>query len=447
KSLGNEAIDLYEKSGREAFDWQKFIVDAILAKNSEGLWVHMNFGYSVPRQNGKNEIVAIVERYGLKEGLKILHTAHRTTTSAAAFNRLLAVLEESGLEEGTDFHKIKATGRESIELIGGGRVDFRTRTSTGGLGESFDLLVVDEAQEYTDDQRSALMYTIAASQNPQTIYTGTPPTPISSGTVFTRMREMALQGTSENTGWAEWSVDKQSDVRDKDLWYQANPSLGLRVSERNIQSEVGIDDIDFNIQRLGLWIQYNQKSAISENEWKELAVDKLPKLKGKLFAGIKYGHDGANVALSIAVKTDDEKVFVETIDCQSIRNGNGWMVHFLKNADVQQVVVDGANGQGILSEAMKQAGLKAPILPTVKEVILANAMFEQALFAQTIQHKSQPSLFQVVTNCEKRNIGTSGGFGYRSQIEENDIALMESMILAHWLASNDKPKKPQKIRY
>ena len=145
KSLGNEAIDLYEKSGREAFDWQKFIVDAILAKNSEGLWVHMNFGYSVPRQNGKNEIVAIVERYGLKEGLKILHTAHRTTTSAAAFNRLLAVLEESGLEEGTDFHKIKATGRESIELIGGGRVDFRTRTSTGGLGESFDLLVVDEA--------------------------------------------------------------------------------------------------------------------------------------------------------------------------------------------------------------------------------------------------------------------------------------------------------------
>src|SRR5690625_4743982 len=102
ESLGDEAIELYEKSGREAFDWQRFIVNAILAKNNEGLWTHMNFGYSVPRQNGKNEIVAIVERYGLKEGLRILHTAHRTTTSAAAFNRLLAILEESGLEDGTD---------------------------------------------------------------------------------------------------------------------------------------------------------------------------------------------------------------------------------------------------------------------------------------------------------------------------------------------------------
>lgn len=447
KSLGNEAIDLYEKSGRKAFDWQKFIVNAILAKNNEGLWTHMNFGYSVPRQNGKNEIVAIVERYGLKEGLRILHTAHRTTTSAAAFNRLLAILEESGLEEGEDFHKIKATGRESIELIGGGRVDFRTRTSTGGLGESFDLLVIDEAQEYTDDQRSALMYTIAASPNPQTILTGTPPTPISSGTVFTRLRDNALQGSTEDTGWAEWSVDKQSDPRDKDLWYQANPSLGLRVSERNIQAEVGNDDIDFNIQRLGLWIQYNQKSAISENEWKELHVNKLPKFKSKLFVGIKYGYDGTNVAVSVAVKTEDDKIFVESIDCQSLRSGNGWIIHFLRNADVQQVVIDGANGQNILAEAMKQAGLKAPVLPTVKEIILANAMFEQALFQQTIQHKSQPSLFQVVTNCDKRNIGTSGGFGYRSQIEENDIALMESMILAHWACVEAKEPKKQKIRY
>src|SRR5690625_2292871 len=446
-SLGNEAIKIYEKSKRKAFDWQRFLVDAILALNDEGLWTHMTFGFSVPRQNGKNEVIAIVERFGLEKNMRILHTAHRTTTSAAAFNRLLAILEESGLEDGEDFHKIKATGRESIELFDGGRIDFRTRTSTGGLGESFDLLVIDEAQEYTDDQRSALMYTIAASPNPQTVMIGTPPTPISSGTVFTKYRENALYGSLEDSGWAEWSVEKESDPRDKELWYQANPSLGLRVSERNIQSEEGNDDLDFNIQRLGLWIQYNQKSAISENEWKELHVDTMPKLKGKLFVGIKYGYDGTNVAMSIAVKTEDDKVFVESIDCQSLRNGHAWIIHFLRNADIQQVVVDGANGQKILEEAMKEAKLKPPILPTVKEIIVANSMFEQALFQQTIVHRSQPSLFQGVTNCEKRPIGKSGGFGYRSQIEENDIALMDSMILAHWACVEAKEPKKQKIRY
>lgn len=446
-SLGDEAIELYEKSGRDAYDWQRFVTDAILAQNNNGLWTHMKFGFSVPRQNGKNEIVAMRELEGLNRGERILHTAHRTTTSAAAFNRLLAILEESGLEEKTDFSKIKASGRESIELFDGGRVDFRTRSSTGGLGESFDLLVIDEAQEYTDDQESALMYTIAASQNPQTIYCGTPPTPISSGTVFTHLRNATLQGSNEDIGWAEWSVEKQSDIRDKDLWYQTNPSLGLRVTERNVQSEVGNDEIDFNIQRLGLWLEYNQKSAINENEWEELHVEKLPKLKGKLFVGVKYGHDGTNVAVSIAVKTDDDKVFVESIDCQTIRQGNAWILHFLRNADVQEVVIDGASGQNILADGMKQAKIKAPILPTVKEIIIANSLFEQSLFQQTIVHKSQPSLYQVVTNCEKRNIGTSGGFGYRSQIEEHDIALMDSMILAHWACSEAKPAKIQKVRY
>ena len=446
-TLSGEAVMLYQESGRTAYEWQINLLNEILAINEDGLWTHMKFGYSIPRQNGKNEVVAIRELIGLKKGERILHTAHRTTTSAAAFNRLLAVMEESGMEEKTHFNKIKAIGRESIELIGGGRIDFRTRTSTGGLGESFDLLVIDEAQEYTDDQESALMYTIAASQNPQTLYCGTPPTPISSGTVFTFLRNSALDGSSVDTGWAEWSVKEMSDMRDVDLWYQTNPSLGLRLSERNVQSEVRDDDIDFNIQRLGLWIQYNQKSAISENEWKELQVSSLPKLKGKMFAGIKYGHDGTNVALSIAVKTDDNKIFVESIDCRSLRNGNGWIINFLKQANVQEVVIDGAAGQNILADDMKEAGLRKPILPTVKEIIISNSTFEQALFQENIQHTGQPSLYQVVTNCEKRNIGTNGGFGYRSQVEEFDVSLMESMILAHWACANAKPVKKQKISY
>ena len=447
KTLSDEAIELYQKSKRKAYEWQKNLLNAILAVNDEGLWVHMKFGFSVPRQNGKNEVAAIREFIGLIRGERILHTAHRTTTSGTAFNRLLTIMEEAGLEEDEDFTKIKAIGREHIQLIGGGKIDFRTRTSTGGLGESFDLLVIDEAQEYTDDQESALKYTIAASPNPQTVLIGIPPTPVSSGTVFTALRNQALEHASEDIGWAEWSVEEESDVRDVDLWYQTNPSLGIRLTERTIRSEVGDDDLDFNVQRLGLWIKYNQKSVISANEWEELKIDKLPKLKGKLFVGIKYGHDGTNVAMSIAVKTNTGDIFVESIDCQSVRQGNAWIIAFLKQADVQEVIIDGASGQNILASEMKDARIKKPILPTVKEIIVANSTFEQGLFQQTIKHKGQPSLSQVVTNCDKRNIGSSGGFGYRSQIEENDISLMDSMILAHWAASSSKPVKKQKISY
>jgi len=446
-TLAHEALEFYGESGRTAYKWQKYLLDAILAINNDGLWVHTRFGFSVPRQNGKNEVIAMRELRGLKRGERILHTAHRTTTSAAAFNRLLEIMEEAGLEEGEDYTKIKAIGREQIVLKYGGRIEFRTRTTTGGLGESFDTLIIDEAQEYTDDQEAALKYTIAASENPQIIMAGTPPTPYSSGTVFTKYRNNVLEGTLEDAGWAEWSVEELSDVRNVDLWYETNPSLGLRLSERTIRSEVGDDEIDFNIQRLGLWIKYNQKSAISENEWLALKVKARPVFRGPLYVGIKYGHDGVNVAMSIAVKTLSGKIFVEAIDCQSVRNGNAWIISFLKEADVQEVVIDGASGQNLLAQEMKDAGIKKPILPTVKEIIVANATFEQALFQQSICHNDQPSLTQVITNCEKRSIGTSGGFGYQSQIEEYDIALMDSVILAHWAASSSKPPKRQKISY
>lgn len=98
-----------------------------------------------------------------------------------------------------------------------GEISFRTRTTTGGLGEGFDLVVIDEAQEYTDDHETALKYVVSDSKNPQTLYCGTPPTLVSSGTVFLKLRNRALEGTSKNTMWAEWSVDDESDVHDREL--------------------------------------------------------------------------------------------------------------------------------------------------------------------------------------------------------------------------------------
>lgn len=441
---GPEAIALYNSTGRTAQEWQELLLADILAFNEEGLWVHTRFGYSVPRRNGKNEIVAIREMWGLKYGERILHTAHRTTTTHTAWERLLNLLEAANIKVVSSY---RAFGKEHIEVEGGGKIEFRTRTSKGGLGEGFDLLIIDEAQEYQDDQESALKYVVTDSKNPQTIFCGTPPTPVSSGTVFTKFRKATLAGEKQNSGWAEWSVENQSDPHDKELWYQTNPSLGTVFTERSVADEIGDDDVDFNIQRLGLWIRYSLKSEISEAEWAELKVDVLPKLKGKLFVGIKYGQNGANVAMSIAVKTTDGKIFIESIDCQSVRTGNGWIIRFLKAADVDKVVIDGAGAQTILADEMKTAKLKAPLLPTVKEVVVANATFKQALDLQTFCHAGQPSLAQVASNCEKRLIGTGGGFGYKSLKEDVEIALLDSVILAHWACSVSKERRKQKVSY
>jgi phage terminase large subunit-like protein len=361
-----------------------------------------------------------------------------------AWERLCSMLDKAKIV----YKSIKAIGRESIYIKGSDvRVEFRTRSSKGGLGEGFDLLVIDEAQEYTDDQESALKYVVSDSKNPQTIFCGTPPTNVSAGTVFVKQRDKTLAGATVNAGWAEWGVEEMSDINDRELWYLTNPSLGTILTERKILDEITSDALDFNIQRLGLWIRYNLKSAISKAEWESLAVKKLPPLKGKLFVGIKYGKIGNHVAMSIACRTLDGKIFVECIDCRDISSGNDWILAFLSEADVKKVVVDGANGQELLEAEMKKEHLGAPLLPTVKQVIVANTSFEQGLNLSNIVHMNQPSLTQSVSQCEKRSIGTNGGFGYKSLKAEVDIALLESVVLAYWACNDYKDNKKQKVTY
>lgn len=441
---GPEAVELYNGTERTAQEWQEALLYDIMAVNEQGLWIHQKFGYSIPRRNGKSEDVLMRCLWGLDHGERILYTAHRATTSHAVWERLGRLCEKSDI---TVLSSFRAFGKEHLYCEGDAVIEFRTRTSTGGLGEGYDLLIIDEAQEYTPEQETSLKYVVSDSLNPQTIMLGTPPTAISAGTVFPKFRTKVLQGESYESGWAEWSVPEQTDPNDVEAWYETNPSLGTILKERTIRSEIGDDVIDFNIQRLGLWIKYNQKSAISKNEWQALETDKLPKLNGQLFAGIKFGIDGNNVALSIAVRTDDGKIFLEAYACKPVSAGMAWILNFIDKADVCKVAVDGKSGTGILEDAMKQAKLKKPIIPNVAEFIKANAMFEQALSSASIVHMKQSAAEQVITNCEKRAIGSGGGFGYKSQLEGADIAILDSMILAHWLCVETKAKKTQTIAY
>lgn len=455
-TLGERAIDLYERTGRTPQEWQEALVYDIRATDTEGLFVHTKFGYEVPRRNGKGEIITIIELDDLFAGRRTLHTAHRTTTSSSASLRLATLLKDMGYQEiqrisrdeiyDKAYTYSKQFGLERIRLLDtGGSVDFRTRTSKGGLGEGFDTLIVDEAQEYTDDQQSSLQYVVSDSMNPQTILCGTPPTMVSSGTIFQKLREQCLAGQTEDTGWAEWSTEYLADCNDVELWYECNPAMGYQLNERKIRAEDKSDELDFNIQRLGYWSKHNLKSEISATEWLNIRIKEIPKISERLFAGVKF--TAANASLSVATKTEDGKVFFEAIDCQPIRNGTYWLIDTLRKMQPEVIAIDGRGAQDILKAELDELKIKGVILPTVKEVVIANAKFEQMLYAGEICHNDQPSLTQVATNCEKRAIGSGGGFGYKAQFETMEIGLLESAILAIWQCSEAKEKKKQRISY
>lgn len=453
------ACEYYKETGRTPQKWQENLLNDMLAKNRKGLWLYTRYAYSLPRRNGKSEILLMRELYGLKKGEKILHTAHLTTTSSSAAAHLAAALDHAGYKEVQRIKKNqiytrhytyrKQLGLEVITLLGEGQgsVSFRTRTSRGGLGEGYDVLIIDEAQEYETEQDNTLKFIITDSQNPQMIMCGTPPTAVSKGDVFKKYRDNAIAGKLKDSGWAEWSVPEKTDCHDIDAWYETNPSLGTVFTERSVEAEISDDELDFNIQRLGLWITYNLKSAISKEDWAKTEITDLPKLKGKMFIGIKYSKDSDNVAMTVACKTNDGKVFISAYDCRSRLLGNGWIIDYLsKLKALNKVVIDGAGAQMVLADDMKDAKLKKPILPTVSEVVRANAEWEQAVYNNGLVHLPQEALDLSVTNCTKRTIGNNGGFGYKSITEAVDICIMDSAILAYWICNNTK-EIVQKVAY
>ena len=459
KSRYREAVALYNLSGRKAQKWQTLLLKDVMSVGGKGLWRHVKFGYSLPRRNGKNEVIVMREFWGLVHGENILHTAHRTSTSHAAWERLCRILTLAGYQElgrkkkdedppEKSFKTSKKYGLETIQLTGGGVIHFRTRTETGGLGEGFDLLVIDEAQEYTPQQESTLKYMVSDSKNPQTLLCGTPNTMVSAGTVFSDLRDRVLAGNGYESGWAEWGVDREpEDITDKELWYQTNPSLGTILTPRDIQAEIGTDTLDFVIQRFGYWFKYSLKSAITLKEWEALRCETLPELKGPLCVGVKFGKDHPSCSVSVAVRTWDDRILIEAIDCRDVRDGTSWVLDFLTKAQIETVVIDGASGASQLSEEMRQLKLRKPVLPTVPEVIEANAQFEQMIADGKLCHMGQPSLTQIASNCEHRAIGSKGGYGYSALKEADDVGLLDSVIFAAWAQAKRKEKRKMVANY
>ena len=100
KTKGAEAIKLYKGTGQKLFKWQELQISGIMSMDPSGLWKYVKYCVCVSRRNGKGEILAARELWGIVEaGEKICHTAHRVSTSHAAWERLRKLLTDAGYVE------------------------------------------------------------------------------------------------------------------------------------------------------------------------------------------------------------------------------------------------------------------------------------------------------------------------------------------------------------
>ncbi len=371
------------------------------------------------------------ELYGMVTlGERFLHTAHEVKTARKAFLRLASFFENP--RRYPELAKLvkeirKTNGQEAIVLVNGGSVEFVARSKGSGRGFSVDVLVLDEAQELSDEAFEALLPTISASPNPQTIMTGTPPGPAANGEVFTRTRKLGVEGTDNRLAWLEWScVGDEVDLDDRRNWAAVNPALGIRLAWETVADErQAFSDEGFGRERLGMWDDAGVGAVIDRATWAACA-DAASRVEDPVAFSVDVDGDGVTASIGVAGRRKDGLAHVEIVDC---RPGTDWVGLRLTQLVAQwspvSLVVNGPASAFV--PELTELGVPVVVMGAA-EFAAACGAFRNAVTARTVRHPDQAYFNTAVEAARKRLSGDGWVWGRRHSA--SDITPVVAATLA-----------------
>lgn len=442
-STGAEAIEVAALAGLHLDPWQQFALSNALGEQSDGRWAAFEVGVEVARQNGKGGILEARELAGLfllGERL-IIHSAHEFPTSLEAFRRLLDLIESTPDFDRRVQRVSRSHGEEGVELKGGQRIRFRTRTKGGGRGFSCDCLILDEAMVIPEAMHGALLPTLSARPNPQVWYTGSAvdQEAMEHGVVFSRLRERAVRGDDPSLAYFGWSADAagpdevtEAIATDPEVWAQSNPGLGIRISLEHIEREQrSMDPRTFAVERLGVgdWVDPNavKGQGVDFAAWQALR-DQSSRMAGPVTFAFDVRPDRGAAAIGVAGVRPDDRGHVEIVEHLA---GTGWLVDRLvelqeKHNPSEILCAQGSPAMSLVP-ALEQRGLRVRTMNT-QEHAQACGQFFDAVDQSTVRHLGTPELSAAVKGAVKRPLGDAWAWNRKSSTV--DISPLVAVTLA-----------------
>jgi hypothetical protein len=438
-SDAEDAIEFASAYGLTADEWQERVLRAWLGLRKDGQVAAARAGLAVPRQNGKNALIEIVELFKMVElGRRVLHTAHEVKTARKAFARLKYFFGDRVADPAAAFPELNnlvrevrnTNGQEAIVLTNGGQVEFIARSRSSGRGFTVDDLILDEAQELSEDALAALRPTISASPNPQIIFTGTPPGPTAVGEVFTRQRTNGLTKADPRLCWQEWRAWDVENIDDPMAVAQANPALGIRLLWDTIADErADMSEDTFARERLGLWETQQSLQVINPAWWEASKHPESQVIDPVAFAA-DITPDRQRGSISLAGRRADGRFHVETVQNE---RGTAWIVPRLLELIGKwrpcAIVLDPGSPAGSLIAELQEGGVE-PLLTSTRDVGQACGAFFDAVRDDKLRHLDDPRLNLALGSARKRPLGDSGAWAWHRKDTATDITPLVAATLA-----------------
>jgi hypothetical protein len=457
-SAGAEAIELARMAGLELDPWQEFILCHSLGERADGTWAAFEVGLNVPRQNGKDAILEARELTGLfllGERL-LIHSAHQFDTSLEHFRRLLFLIENTPDFDRRVRRVSRSHGEEGIELKGGQRIRFRTRTKGGGRGFSGDFLALNEAMELPEPTVGALLPTLSARSNPQVWYAGSPVDQEihEHGVVFARIRERGIRGGDPALAYFEHSLaaDSPAEVTDAqaadpEAWAWANPALGIRISPEHVERERrSMAARTFAVERLGVgdWPDTSADSerVITREAWAACAeTDASKRITTVPAFAVDVNPDRTWGAIGVGGFRDDGLPQVAVVEHE---RGTEWIVDRcleLKGEHGRRArfVVDKRGPAAALIKDMKEAKLQVVEADASDYGHACGSFFDDVAQGRLRYPSPQPELDEALAGARKAPLGDAWKWS-RKNSTSADISPLVAVTLARWGASAKRGK-------
>jgi len=432
-SSGPEAVEFGQACGMDLDVWQAGFLDLAMSERADGSWAASEAGLIASRQNGKNGAIEVREGFGLTILHEwIIHTSHLFKTTRESYDRLLALIEANPDVKDCLVSAVAspASGYE-MKFRGGGRITFIARSRSSGRGLTGDLLIFDEAQDLNDDAQGALLPTISARPGAQAWYLGSAPD--IGSVVFHRVRKRGRSGEDPRLAYMEFSAEPDADPDDRDAWAQANPALGIRITEEAVESERRSMSAEmFLRERLSISPDVSDFGVFTREAW-DAVCDPDTKAVATMFA-----FDVNPERSAAAIVAVGKGPTVEVVDYLP---GVAWLadrIVELRDKYKAPFAVDKMGPAGAFVDELTRRHVRLVQLDS-RDMVAASALFYDAVLDRGLKIRRHRDLDAAVIGAAKRPVGDAWAWGRKTS--SIDISLLVAASVGVWAAGRaGKPK-------
>lgn len=427
-----------------------------MAEREDGKWAAFEFGFCVPRQNGKTRLCVARILAGLfliREGLQV-YSAHQFKTAKDTYDTLRTIIDTTPALKSKVAKMPDAHGEQGVYFVGERkpRLIITARGKNPMRGFSADTVYFDEAMDLPDTAVSAMLPTLSRKPNGQIWYLGSAvdQESMDNGEVFARKRRAALSESPGRLAYLEYSMP--GTIEDHDAWdadglIAANPALDLRDSwtmadvddERDGMSRRG-----FAVERCGIgdWPEPEDQrdSVIPRMIWRDLGCsDRSTSISSGVSFAVDVSPDRKQAAIAVAGVTDEGRMRVEVI---ASGRGTTWVPAMLTELVLQwdpiSIVVDRTAAAASLLTTLEAEGIEPDTTGATEMGQACGGFYDDAMDG-VLEHLNDPLLNDALEDADTRSLGDAWAWNRRGRAQITP--LVAATLARYGFVKHYKPKR------